>query len=313
MPPAICMLKIDPEFRRLVLPLTLAEQRIMEDEICSPDKSQRIRVWHNTILVDYTCYEYCELLQLPYETVSIPCASREEVIAWICENQLERSELTTEMRRYLIGKRSATEIALGAHEYATLRQRTSRRACAVNSTSKFDSSQTRTRERLAKQYGIGASTVRKYEIYANALDQFRETVPDFIDSLLSGKFRLGLDRASAMTALNPQELRAECSRIMEETQLQTMPAWRARLRKKTSGAGLTERNTASIKDMPEFDPDAGISSLALTIPSWISTINRVYTVTDIHATTVPARLRLKDALKRLNCAADTMLKRVQEG
>ena len=87
-------LKIDPEFRRLVPPPTLEERKALEEEILNPDRSRVIRVWYNTILVDYTYYEYCQLLQLPYETAGIPYVSREEVLAWICENQLQRPELT---------------------------------------------------------------------------------------------------------------------------------------------------------------------------------------------------------------------------
>ena len=46
-------LRVEPEFRRLVAPLTLTELKNMEDSLNSPDSTKEVRVWRNTILVDY--------------------------------------------------------------------------------------------------------------------------------------------------------------------------------------------------------------------------------------------------------------------
>ena len=306
-------LKIDPEFRRLVPPPPLEERKALEEEILSPDRSRVIRVWYNTILVDYTYYEYCELLQLPYETASIPYVSREEVLSWICENQLNRTDLTDAMWRYLIGKRSATEITLGAHQHSTQRQRTTRRAGAVMSRSKYDSSQTGTRERIGRQYGIATTTVWKYERYANALDRLRESVPDLIDDHLAGRVRLSLERAEAMACLTPQEIQEECRLILSVKQLEAPSEWRKRLLREPASVRPESERTISIKDMPEYDPDAEISSLALTGPSWTSSIARVCNAADIPATSPAARMQLSEALIRLNAAADIMLLQLKEG
>ena len=65
--------------------------------------------------------------------------------------------------------------------------------------------------------------------------------------------------------------------------------------------------------MPKYDPDAEISSLALTIPSWISSIIRVYNTAEIATTTHAARLQLENALIQLNAASNIMLGKVKEG
>ena len=306
-------LKINPEFKRLVPPLTIAEQKALEDEISSTVRQRKIRVWYHTILVDYSYYEYCKLFQLPYDTVSIPYTCKEEVIAWICENQLERKGLPDAMWRYLIGKRSATEISLGAHLHSTRRRRTSRRSAAVISRSKYDNSQTGTRERIGRQYGIAVTTVWKYEGYAQAIDHLVNLVPDFIDSYLAGKYRASLDRINALAKLSPTKLQDECRIIAEETQVQSSATWRKRLLPEPPKEVPEPVRTQTIKDMPEYDPDAEISSLALTIPSWISTINRVCDTTDISATTGTARVRLINALIQLKYAADILQMRTKEG
>lgn len=64
---------------------------------------------------------------------------------------------------------------------------------------------------------------------------------------------------------------------------------------------------AEIKNMPKFDPDAEISSLSLTIPSWISSINRVKKVSGITGSTMGAREKLTVILHELRNSIDDML------
>ena len=45
----------------------------------------------------------------------------------------------------------------------------------------------------------------------------------------------------------------------------------------------------SVKDMPSYDPDAEISSLTLTIPSWCSSLSRAISHADLQAVTDHAR------------------------
>lgn len=305
-------LKTRPEFRRLVLPPTPAEQELLEEELFQNNCRRVIRVWYNTILVDYEYYEYCALLQLPYETANSPYKCEEEAIVWICENQLERKELPSSMWKYLIGKRSITEIALGAHKLSTLRQRTTRRPKGVNSISKYDSSQTSTRERISRQYGVGVTTVWKYERYADAIDRIRETVPDFVEAHLAGKIRLSLERAIAISDLSPQKLREECRLIQEEVKSGQPADWRKRLRPQPVRVRQAPLKTGTIKDMPAYDPDAEISSLALTIPSWCSSIRRVCDTVDFTATTVAARAQLFRMLEELRDSVSRMLVKAED-
>jgi hypothetical protein len=69
----------------------------------------------------------------------------------------------------------------------------------------------------------------------------------------------------------------------------------------------------SVKDMPDYDPDAGILGLAFTIPSWVSSIDRIHTTANITEVSVNARGRLEKALIALRCSADAMLLAIKEG
>ena len=69
----------------------------------------------------------------------------------------------------------------------------------------------------------------------------------------------------------------------------------------------------SIKSMPMYDPDAEIASLALTIPSWQSSIERVKNTMHIGETTQEARVRLIERLIELNTTVYRMIRFLKEG
>lgn len=68
----------------------------------------------------------------------------------------------------------------------------------------------------------------------------------------------------------------------------------------------------AIKNMPEYDPDAEITGLTLTIPSWANSINRTKSNTDLSSVSVKARTNLEHALFDLQTTIDDMLKAMKE-
>ena len=68
----------------------------------------------------------------------------------------------------------------------------------------------------------------------------------------------------------------------------------------------------SVKAMPAFDPDAEISSLTLTIPSWSSSIERTRNTANLSIVSSKARNNLIVALGRLQDTVDEMLSAIKE-
>jgi hypothetical protein len=68
----------------------------------------------------------------------------------------------------------------------------------------------------------------------------------------------------------------------------------------------------SVKDMPSYDPDAEISSLTLTIPSWCSSLSRTISHADLKAVTDHARKNLHHALFQLMKTIQGILDDLQE-
>ena len=68
----------------------------------------------------------------------------------------------------------------------------------------------------------------------------------------------------------------------------------------------------SVKDMPEYDPDAEISSLTLTIPSWKSSIERAKNTADLTIVSPQAKGDLAQALRELRNTIADMLSEVED-
>ena len=64
--------------------------------------------------------------------------------------------------------------------------------------------------------------------------------------------------------------------------------------------------------MPKFDPDAELSSLSLTIPSWCSSIERVMNVTDFQRSSKEGKKRLKIQVSNLMTVIDKITKILEE-
>ena len=73
----------------------------------------------------------------------------------------------------------------------------------------------------------------------------------------------------------------------------------------------TSASVPSIRNLPQFDPDAEIASLTLTIPSWISSTERVLRVSDFKMASNTAKNKLKYQLMCLLSTTNSILKKLE--
>ena len=67
-------------------------------------------IWGNTLVDGHNRYEIVqEHPEISFSTMPLPFESREEVLAWICKNQLGRRNLTPEQKKFLIGTQYSVE------------------------------------------------------------------------------------------------------------------------------------------------------------------------------------------------------------
>ena len=307
-------LKIDEDFKRLIPPLSAEEYRQLEENIIRDGCREPLTVWYTTILDGHNRYEICTRLQIPFSIKRIFLKNREEAVVWICANQLGRRNITDETRRYLIGKRYEMEKIIGAHNAVGINQHSKKEVRAkILPEPPFEDTAGRTRERIGEEYNISHATVLKYGKYSQALDDLSKVIPELIPQILSGEVKISHENVVELSQLSDPTVKRLSQFLVDDEadfigNLRKFVPPKPRLPKKSS----LPATLVSVKDMPAYDPDAEISGLALTIPSWVSSINRARSATDLYKTTGDARCKLEKELLGLKEMIDSMLAAMKE-
>ncbi len=160
-------LKIDPEFQSQIPPLTDDEFKQLEENILKEGKLlSPLIVWNNTLVDGHNRYEIVqEHPEISFSTMPLPFESREEVLAWICKNQLGRRNLTPEQKKFLMGKQYSSEKRTEAFRG---NQHTAKKSGSVQS--EHNQKPMKTCERIAQENHSSASSVRRAEYYAHGVD-----------------------------------------------------------------------------------------------------------------------------------------------
>jgi len=109
------ILKIDPEFKAIVPPLSQDEFQQLEENIVTTGKCRdAIITWRGIIVDGHNRYAICQKHGLLPEVLPMKFPSRKEAILWIVENQLGRRNLTDAMRISLAARKSTTRKDIAA-------------------------------------------------------------------------------------------------------------------------------------------------------------------------------------------------------
>ena len=174
-------LKIDPEFEKVIPPLTKDEYHQLEENILDDGRIMMpIAVWGDIIVDGHNRYRIArEYGDIPFSTTQLDFANRYEVIAWICKNQLGRRNLSDEQKTYLLGKRYSAE-----KQIEMLRDENGRFTPLGQNDPTGES--VRTSERIAKEIGKSEKYVRRADEYARALDLADSVCPGVKKDILLG-------------------------------------------------------------------------------------------------------------------------------
>lgn len=285
-------MRINQEFRRLAVPMSREETLRLERELLSGQEPPAIVVWSDYILDGFTQYELCQKHGLLFCLDEKSFPSQEAAIAWICGSRLKQERLSVEMRRFLIGTRYIAENRFNKN---------SRAAGGAGSRDSSGATGRKLAARLGREYGISLGSVERYARYTRALERMRPHVPALITGILSGRIKVSQEEVTALSRLERGTLqRAACQ--LEHSQRADIPC--------RNGQG--NESPLSIKDMPAFDPDAEITSLTLTVPSWSGSINRMQSRVSLSAASQRAKTNLKQALEHLQENISSVLSEMGE-
>lgn len=310
---AVYKLKINMEFKNLIRPLQRKEFLQLEANILSDGCRDPIVTWKGFIVDGHNRYEICTEHQIPFEILEMDFECKEAAIAWICANQLGRRNITEETRKFLIGMQYETEKvvasrrnALGTNQYSAMDPE-DREAVSAAPSGHL------TAQKIADENHISQGTVQKYAMYTRALEAIGKICPTMVPKILSGQYKISHKNLLELSRMSPEEMKKVVRKI-EVTQQPFVKynTTRQEVQRSTGQFGRVVSSGPSVKDMPAFDPDAEITGLTLTIPSWASSIDRTRSKADLSIVSDKARDRLAEALTELQGKVSDMLTALKE-
>lgn len=161
-------LKIDPEFKNLIPPLTAEEYAGLEESILQEGCRDALIVWGDTLIDGHNRFEICTRHNIPFEITEMLFPSRVDVIAWIIKNQFGRRNLPA-YERARLALRLKPVIAEKAKENLVTHTDDGYQGLQ-NSAKAVD-----TRKELAAAAGVSHDTIAKVEkIEAHATPEMKE-------------------------------------------------------------------------------------------------------------------------------------------
>lgn len=302
-------LKIDPEFKSLMHPLSEKEFLSLRESLLDGKAAYSIAAWNDYLVDGYERYMICRQENLPYHVHRIGFSNREHVITWICREQLKKENLPIERFRYLIGKRYETERIVRKVSNSEVNSQV-----IHNKLQNTNSYQTALK--LGKEYSLSHNTVYKYGVYSRMVDIIMEKDGDLAQKILSGKLRISHENIIELSRL-PQENIKRLNKSLSKDGIEHIVIsdilrgfqWKRVVEPRTKTIPQEE---IPIKQMPQFDPNAAPSSLAYTMPSWEGTIKRIRNETDFQIVSEDVKNKLAFQIRQLQNTLATLSEKMED-
>ena len=301
-------LKIDTEFMNLTSRISESEYTALEENLFDNGCKHLIHVWDGIIIDGHKRYKICKKWNIPFTVQNHHFEHRFEAIIWICENNIAPpSDSGDELRKYQIGKHYEASKEKFLSTYTEKRMPRFHYKIAIE---------------LSGTYNVVPNTIYKYGVYARCIDNIYQKDPTIVEKILSGSMKISHDNVVELSRLPKDQIRRLHARL-NKSQVDHIGfsemRHELRYRTQTPHNPPRQRKTAepqdtnvAIKQMPEYDPDAEISSLALTIPSWISSIHRTRDNANLSLISETAQKKIKIQLANLSTAIYEMLAAIEE-
>lgn len=178
---------------------------------------------------------------------------------------------------------------------------------------------------FAEIYGINKSTMYAYSLFAKHLNIIKGKYPDCFYMLITEELKYNYRNIQNISTLAPDELQSLVEYAKEhinDSKYKDINRQIMLIKRNTSKNNIEKisqvnvihksQDNLPIKNIPAYDPDAELSSLVFTIPSWIGSTKRARKNTQIALTTKHTRDQLRDQLYELNDAITLMLMFIKE-
>ena len=215
-------LKIDPEFQNQIPPLTDDEYKQLEENILKEGKLlSPLIVWNNTLVDGHNRYAILQKHpEICFSTMPLRFESREEVLAWICKNQLGRRNLTPEQKLFLIGKQYEAEKS----SHGEARKESHDENGRFHRSSQTDNSgeAMKTCERIAEENGVSKATVLRASHYTRGIDIADNLSPGIKQKVFSGEVKFTNEEMSKLVQASVEHRSDVLAQILHPEALEVL-------------------------------------------------------------------------------------------
>ena len=237
-------LRVDPEFRDKIPPLTPAEFDQLEQNILADGEVyEPIIVWNGAIIDGHNRWKIIQAHPgIPYKVKEMDFPDVWAAFDWMYSKQLGRRNLSEEMKHTLIGKQyEARRKSKGAADGFRGNQYTEVVKYENHTLAKDTATQ------IAEEHGISRDTVLKDYQFARGVDQIRVQSPGVADQILHG----GSGVTKQAVAAFPKLDRAEQEEFIE--QVSKGEAKKANEKVKKKNATIEQCNATPIVHEEEYN------------------------------------------------------------
>lgn len=190
---SVQVLKVDQELKELIPPMAAEEYKQLRENIIRDGCRDPISVWEGIILDGYTRYRICTDESIPFQTVEIRVADRDEAKKWMILNQLGKRNL----------RPGQISMLRGMLYNATKSKQGGSKAGKKTATAKKSK---RTSEEIAEQTGVSERTVREDGAFVEAVEKVSAVDSEIKEKVMSGEAtKSSIISAAKVVEENPEK------------------------------------------------------------------------------------------------------------
>jgi hypothetical protein len=169
--PAPPPIQIDPEFQKLIPPLSPKERADLQENLQRDGCRDPLVVWNGVLLDGHHRFAICERLKIKYTTTALKFQTREAAADWIDRNQLGRRNLAPDQMSLLRGR---------------IHHRMKRQGARTDRTSAQSEQKSDAATALAREHGVSRATIVRDGQFARAVESLKPSVPDIEQRVMNG-------------------------------------------------------------------------------------------------------------------------------
>ncbi len=224
--------------------------------------------------------------------------SIENAIILICRHQIQSLYVFPEIKKYLIGKIYRAELIKDK----------------IMPKLNYSQNCQSIAESIGKEYGLSGASVMKYDLFSRAIDRLEKGTVISVNNILRGVERISVENIIKLSNMQDEDIKY-LKFLFKENFYKLSGYTIAKKNMFEAGSLPILRSTnrkALIKQMPKHDPDAMITSLSFTVPSWINSLKKSISASDLSLISPEAKNALQYQLIDLNRIITKILINLEE-